>query len=184
MREHIYILLAQEGFRDEELLKPLEVIKPSRFTPVLASPKKGTCTGMLGTTIESEMSISDITINEETKGILIVGGKGALSIQKETNLSSILDKANEKNIIIGAICVAPILLANAGILKDKYATVYKTEESLKAFKDNKVEFLDKEVVEDGTIVTANGPESATAFAQRVIDSITEQEEGIDSFEEE
>ncbi|MFW5865883.1 MAG: DJ-1/PfpI family protein, partial [Nanoarchaeota archaeon] len=67
MRENIFIIIAQEGFRDEELFKPLEVIRPSAYEPIIISPKGGICKGMLGSTVQADLSLKQAEINENTK---------------------------------------------------------------------------------------------------------------------
>lgn len=74
----------------------------------------------------------------------------------------------DNNKIISAICVAPNILCNAGILNGKRATAWAFEvKNCDAIVEN------KDVVIDGRIITANGPEAATKFAEVIYLAITE-----------
>src|SRR3989344_326100 len=66
---------------------------------------------------------------------------------------------------LAAICIAPTILARAGVLKGKRATAWTSalnKKSIDILKENGAEYVDKPVVED-EIITANGPESAEEF---------------------
>ena len=73
--------------------------------------------------------------------------------------------ANEKGKLIAAICAAPTVLAHAGILKGKKATVYPGMED--QIRDAGAEFLDDLVVVDGNIVTSRGPSTAMLFGWKL-----------------
>ena len=65
--------------------------------------------------------------------------------------------------MIGAICIAPVILANAGVLKGRKAVCFP---SIKASLTQKGAIIvNQNVVQDGNIVTATGPEAAGTFAK-------------------
>lgn len=66
---------------------------------------------------------------------------------------------------MSAICLAPVTLANAGLLEGKRATVYPSAKSFLKWKG--ATYTGNPVEVDGNIVTANGPEVAEEFAQAV-----------------
>jgi len=66
---------------------------------------------------------------------------------------------------VAAICISPVTLARAGILKNRRATVFPTEaEELK--KEGAI-YTGAPVEEDGRIITASGPEAAGEFGERI-----------------
>ena len=71
--------------------------------------------------------------------------------------------------VLGAICLAPAILARAGVLKDKAATAY--ESALPDLKKGGARVSDKAVVVDGKLVTGNGPKAAEEFAEKLVQVI-------------
>ncbi|GAJ17159.1 unnamed protein product, partial [marine sediment metagenome] len=65
-----------------------------------------------------------------------------------------------------AICIAPVTLANAGILDKKKATVFRSE--VKAIKRKGAIYTGKVVEVDGNIITAEGPQAAEEFGKTII----------------
>ena len=74
--------------------------------------------------------------------------------------------------VVAAICLAPVVLARAGILKGKKVTCFYSPASSREMKAGGAVLVDKAVVSDGRIVTANGPEAAAEFADTFIRILT------------
>ena len=69
--------------------------------------------------------------------------------------------------VLGAICLAPVILGNAGVLHGRNATVAGTE--ARTIESCGASYKGPGVTVDGTIVTANGPKSSTLFGQRMVE---------------
>jgi protease I len=74
--------------------------------------------------------------------------------------------------VVAAICLAPVVLARAGILKGKKATFFNSPISLGEMKAGGAVLVDKAVVTDSRIITANGPAAAKEFAETFIRTLT------------
>ena len=72
---------------------------------------------------------------------------------------------------MAAICLAPSVLANAGVLVEKKATVYPEGWAITALKQNGAFFDPKPIVIDGRYITANGPEVAVDFAYALVEAL-------------
>ena len=73
---------------------------------------------------------------------------------------------------MAAICIAPEILAKAGVLKEKKATVWSSsiDQGPVEFLENEgAEHVEEPVVVDGKIITGNGPEAATEFGQKIVE---------------
>ena len=161
----VVMIIAPVDFRDEELYEPKTLLEREGVDVTIASTSATVCSGMLGKIITPHILITDIKV-AEYDAIIFVGGKGATCYWDDPLAHKIIHDAVQLNKIIAAICIAPVTLANAGILRGKKATVWKTEENKLIAKGalytgNRVEY-------DGKIITANGPDSATQFARSVI----------------
>jgi protease I len=94
-----------------------------------------------------------------------VGGVGAPEyLWSHAGLHALLRDAYAHRRPIGAICLSGAVLANAGLLEGRRATVYRTDRSLAAFRAGGATYVNEPVVTDGPIVTAHGPAAARAFA--------------------
>lgn len=169
----VYMVIAQKDFRDEELLVPKKILETAGFQVIVASPKAGTCKGMLGVEVVADIKISDINIDSETKALVIIGGSNSPSLIDVDALGEKLDLAKNKEIIIAAICLAPMVVASFDIINGMNATVYPTKESLKMLKDHNVLYIPEDVVVEDWLLTANGPSSATAFGEALVDLLKE-----------
>ena len=61
-----------------------------------------------------------------------------------------------------------MVLAKAGVLTGKKATVFKTKESLAALQQGGAEYVEQAVVTDFNLVTANGPEAAEELGNTLV----------------
>jgi protease I len=80
---------------------------------------------------------------------------------------------HESRKIVAAICLSPVVLARAGILKGKKATYFESPDSFREIKGGGAVLVNKPVVVDGYIITANGSSAAQEFADAILKKITE-----------
>lgn len=171
----ILMLIAQKDFRDEEYLVPKELFKKRGWDVITASIERKTCTGMLGARVNPDITVEDALKNfEEYDALVISGGIGSPSLANNKNVIELIRKFNESKKVIGAICLAPTVLAKAGILNGRRATVFKNDFSVSVFKENGVELIDGDVIVDDNIITGNGPSSARKFGERIIEILEER----------
>lgn len=161
----VLLIIAQNGFRDEEYFKPKQILEEAGYKVVTASKQKGIARGKLGGTTQADIGLSDVNV-DEYGAVVFVGGPGAADYFTDKTALSLAKEAYEKNKVVGAICIAPGILARAGILKGKKATVYPSE--LETLKDSGAICINRSVVVDGKIVTADGPDAAEAFGKEIV----------------
>ena len=161
--KRIVMIIAPKNFRDEELLEPLEYLRAQGATVVVASTKKDPAKGMLGKIVRPDILIGEIGDVAAWDGVVFVGGSGADIYFQNAVAHSIARAAVEKGKVLGAICIAPATLANAGVLTGKKATAYSSVQTILR-NGGAVVAAAQSVVRDGKIVTANGPAAATEFA--------------------
>lgn len=172
-KKKIALIIAFRDFRDEEYFEPKEVLEKAGFEITTVSEKMGPAMGVYGGEAEINLLLSELKVHD-FDAVIFVGGSGASRYFEDKSARRIVLEAVLENKVLGAICIAPTILALAGVLKDKKATVWSSNMD-KSF----VEILEKEgadyssraVVIDGQIITANGPETATAFAQAIVDKL-------------
>jgi protease I len=168
----VLIVIAPEKFRDEEYTVPAAALQKAGIGYDVASISRGLCTGMLGTKVNATLSFEEVEPGSYD-GILIVGGGGAQSfLWSDEILGGIVKYFHTSAKVVAAICLAPVVLARAGILKGKKATYFNSPISFREMKAGGAVLVDKAVVTDSRIVTANGPAAAPEFAETFIRTLT------------
>ena len=161
-------IIAQEGFQPTEYGTPKKILAEAGVEVITASLKKGICRSTLGTTTAAHLSLKEVNVSDYGV-IAFIGGPGAVNYQYDTEAHKIAQEAVKKNKIIAAICIAPTILAYAGVLKGKKATVWNSDGKQQAvLEKNGATYSGESVTVDGKIVTANGPKAAEEFAQKIL----------------
>jgi len=166
--KNLLFIIASEGFRDAEYFVPAQMLREAGHQISLASDIDAgkQAKGADGAQTIVDYNINDIDISN-FDAIVFVGGPGALKHLDNDTCYKIAQTALEKNKLLAAICIAPVILAKAGVLKDKNATVWTDETDKSASKileENGAKYTDQPVVKDN-VVTANGPDAAEIFGQ-------------------
>lgn len=158
----VLFIIAPENFRDEEFKIPELILSKKGVLVLTASTTVKTVTGMLGLKVKPDLSIESAK-EMSFDALLLVGGSGARLLWDNQYLHRLVKDFYQKKKLIGAICLAPVILARAGILKGKRATVYET--AVKELKEKDAVYTGAAVEQDGLILTGNGPAAANLFGQ-------------------
>ncbi|RLC41954.1 MAG: hypothetical protein DRH51_00035 [Candidatus Coatesbacteria bacterium] len=169
--QSILMIVAQDGFKDVEFRTPKRLLEEAGAIISVASEMPGPCKGVDGLEIEAEYGFAKEEIDLSSySAVIVVGGPGTIKhLYHNEDLLALIDKASQMNKVIGSICLAPGVLAEAGVLTGKKATVYDHPDARKLFDDNGVTYVKEDVVVDGKIVTASGPNVAEDFGRKIIE---------------
>ena len=165
----VVMVIAPKDFRDEELLEPMAILLDKGAKVVVASNSLDTATGMSGAKIKPDILVKDIQ-TKDWDAIVLIGGQGAKIYWDDKVVHSILKEAVKEDKVIGAICIAPITLANAGILKGRKATVW--DGVADKIKSKGAIYTKSDVEQDDKIITANGPQSAGKFGETLVEVLS------------
>lgn len=168
--KRVVMIIAPQNFRDEELFEPKQLLAEKGAEVKIASASLEIAGGMLGAEIQPDVLISDID-PDQWDAIILIGGTGASRYWEDTSVHSLLNEAVKQNKIVGAICIAPVTLANAGILSGKRATVHVSERQ--KLTDKGADCTLKDVQRDGNIITASGPPAAKGFGEAIAEALAE-----------
>jgi len=169
----IAMIVASENFRDEEYFVPKEILEKGGAEIKTASNKMGVAQGADGGSAKVDLLVQDVN-PIDFDAVVFIGGPGALKHLDNEFSYELARTAIEQGKILGAICVSPVILAKAGVLKSKRATVWSSaldKSTVKILKDNGADYVDENVVADGKIITANGPSSAKEFGEKILEML-------------
>ena len=164
----ILIVTAPKTFRDEEYFEPKCVFEQNGIKVVTASTKLGILEGKLGRQTKSDILIDDADTNDYD-AVLFVGGGGAEVYFKNETAHKIARSFLKEGKIVSAICIAPVILAYAGILNGIKSTCFidGKDDLVK----NEAIYTGADIEIDGKIITASGPRAAHAFAETIVKSL-------------
>jgi len=163
------LIIAPENFKDEEYVVPKEVFEDFGITVETASTIDEDCTGKLGLTVTPDLTIASAN-PLKYDAIVVVGGAGSHDfLWDDDDTLDLVKNAYDAGKVVAAICISPAVLAYAGVLEGREATVFETPETIDALIDGGAKHVKGDVVADGNIVTANGPKAAQEFAEKIVE---------------
>ncbi|MCL2484468.1 MAG: DJ-1/PfpI family protein [Endomicrobia bacterium] len=166
----VVFITAPEVFRDEEYYKPKKILEDAGIQVLTASIKKGEITGRFGYKAVSDMTIDEVK-PENFDAIVYIGGAGAQVFFENPVALKLANGFYNSKKITASICIAGVTLANAGVLKDKTATVFiDGKDSLVKGGAN---YTGNPLEIDGNIITGNGPEAAEDFGNAILKTLKE-----------
>jgi len=170
----ILMVIAFKDFRDEEYLKTKYLFQVAGGKIKTASTQKGTAVGADGNAAEVDVLIKDANPTDYD-AVVFIGGSGALTYLDNEDSYKLARETIADNKVLAGICISPVVLAKAGVLKGKKATVWTSsmdKSAVKILEENGATFQDKPVIADGKIITGNGPDASDEFAMKIIEVLT------------
>ena len=147
----IYMFLA-DGFEEVEALCPLDLMRRAGLSVKTVGINKKEIVGAHGISVIADVSDSEYSDNEAEMIFLPGGMPGTLNLANSATVINAIKKAVADNAYIAAICAAPSILGDMGLLNGKEAICYPGfEDRLKGAVISK-----SKVVRDAKIITAAG----------------------------
>lgn len=159
------LLPLAEGFEDIEAVTVLDILRRANLNVVSVGLQGTMITSSRGLQIRADKKMDDIDTEDFNALVLVGGNPGYENLGKSRKLMSTIVKFDEEKKIIGAICAAPKLLAKAGILENKKATIHPgMERDIPRPRNGRV-------VVDEHIITSQGPGTAIEFALSLVEKL-------------
>ena len=159
------VIIAKRGFQDHEYQGTVQELLAAGFEVTVASTERGPCVGKFASTVEATIALSDVDVAAFDR-IAYIGGPGAAALADDPEAQRIARDTVAADKVLGAICIAPTILAKAGVLAGKRATVWNGDGKQDAvLTAGGAMYTNDDVTVDGRIVTGNGPEAAEKFGR-------------------
>ena len=124
--------------------------------------------GKAGLPVKADVGMADVTPTD-CDGLIIPGGYAPDHMRRHPEMVQLVKGCVEAGKIVAAICHAGWMLASAGILQGRTVTAFF------AIKDDLVHaganFVDREVVIDGNIITSRTPDDLPPFMRAIIEQL-------------
>jgi len=165
MKKRITVHLA-EGFEEIEAISIVDVLRRADLDVLVVSVTGNLeVTGAHHIKIKADVLFEQVRYDDVFMIVLPGGMPGAANLNNHSGLKAQIKQFNSQNKPLAAICAAPFVFGNLGILEGKQAVCYPGYEHLL----KGAEVLNVQVVESGNVITGNGPGSALKFALKIVE---------------
>jgi len=170
------LMIATDGFENDELFKPRQALLDAGATVTLASittdPIQGEKGGEKADTITPDLVLADVD-TEEFDALVIPGGVGNPDkMRLQDRAIQIVEEFIEDDKIVAAICHGPWLLVEADVVDGRKVTGWP---SIRTDLENAgAEVVDQEVVVDGKLITSRKPDDIPAFNKAIVEMLAEE----------
>lgn len=156
----LHIILA-DGFEEIEAITTIDILRRCDLdVQTVSAGTRRLITGAHGIPIQAETVYRCADIADSECIILPGGMPGAKTLASFEALKRNIVAHMGHGRLVAAICAAPMVLGLSGVLNGRHVTCYPGFEGYLTGAIHE----ERQVVEDGNIITANGPGAATAFA--------------------
>jgi 4-methyl-5(b-hydroxyethyl)-thiazole monophosphate biosynthesis len=158
-------LFLAEGFEEIEAVATIDILRRGNIVvETISITNSATVVGTHGIAIEADLVFDKADFSDSDMLVLPGGMPGTDNLNAFQPLKDLILKFDHDKRYIAAICAAPLILGELGILDGKEATVYKGYEQhlLGAYYDGLALKLDKH------ILTAAGPQWTFNFALSIV----------------
>ena len=158
-----------EGFEEIEAVTLIDLLRRAGIEVTVAGVMGSPVTGSHGIVITPDCLLDD-ALQQEYDMIVLPGGlPGAEHLKNDARVTGLIRKMADSGKYVGAVCAAPIALAEAGVLEGKKATSYP------GFLDKipvpGMTYTGSAVERDGNVLTSRGPGTAMDFALAIIETL-------------
>ncbi len=166
------ILVAQSGFEDTEFKKPRAALEEAGVEVTVASQQAGIAVGQRGSRVEAALSFAKVNV-ADFDAVIFIGGKGSRSLVGNAQAQRVAREAMDANMIVGAICYAPVVLARANVAQDRIVTSANGWGARADLKRAGAKWKKSKVVVDLNLITASGPKASSKFGNALVEALSQ-----------
>ncbi|WP_323959169.1 DJ-1/PfpI/YhbO family deglycase/protease [Arthrobacter sp. JZ12] len=167
--------LLMDGVEQVELTSPWEAVKGAGGVPTLVAPSGDSVQGFNGVekgdTFPVDLTLDQANADDFDALVLPGGVVNADHLRVEKEAQAFARSFFEQHKPVAAICHAPWLLIEAGVVSGRSMTSYHTLET--DLRNAGANWTDDEVVVDAGFVTSRNPDDLPAFNDKVLEEIAE-----------
>jgi 4-methyl-5(b-hydroxyethyl)-thiazole monophosphate biosynthesis len=163
MKKHVLCLLV-DGFEEVELVTPVDLLRRAGVEVVIASLHGVTATGRCGIRLDADAALADLVASDFDM-LLIPGGPGVGELRSDGRAAALAKSFAAADKPVAAICAAPLVLLDAGLLEGRKFTAYHS------VREELGGGLDERVVVDGNLITSRGAGTAMDFSLVLVERL-------------
>jgi 4-methyl-5(b-hydroxyethyl)-thiazole monophosphate biosynthesis len=161
-----------EGCEELEAVTVIDLLRRANINVITAGLIAGPVKASRGVVLQPDMTLDEALQGDYDMVVLPGGGPGADRLDTDERIRQLLLKMANSEKFTAAICAAPKVLHNAGLLDGKQATCYPGVINADDLPGLNTE---QSVVQDGKVVTSRGPGTAMDFALQLVELLTDRQ---------
>lgn len=162
------LAILAEGFEEIEAVTPIDLLRRAGAVVTVAALAEGIhVTGRSGLTMHADTTLSAvIAAARDFDCVFLPGGPGVKHLRGDTRVRELLVRQSAAGRWLAAICAAPTVLSDAGLLAGRRFTAHVSVAA-----ELPTLLIDERVVVDGLIVTSRGAGTALDFGLILVEKL-------------
>jgi len=156
------------GVEEIEAITIIDILRRAELNVTTVALADRTVSGAHGINVIADKTLSEVKDSNFDALILPGGMPGTTNLLESEELKKLIKTHFDSSKLTGAICAAPWVLSDTGVLKGKTATCYPGFED--KFSDTTEKSTDRVVVDDN-VITSRGPGTAMEFALKIVEKM-------------
>lgn len=171
MAKTVYVFLAH-GFEELEAVATIDVLRRAGLTTItVAVGDSLQVAGAHNIPMIADIPLSDVRVDVADAVVLPGGLPGVDNLNASAPLRAMIQQAHDSGKLVAAICAAPLILGQLGLLEGREATCYPSfEEHLRGYKPT-----ERQVVASGNVITAMSAGVAVDFGLAIASYLVGEE---------
>ncbi|HVJ46061.1 MAG TPA: DJ-1 family glyoxalase III [Luteolibacter sp.] len=158
------LCLITDGFEEIETVTPIDLLRRAGIEVRIVSLDGKIVTGRSGIKLLPDSQL-DHQAAEDFDLLLLPGGPGVKALREDGRAAEFAKAFNDRNLKIAAICAAPLILHDAGLLEGRRFTAHSSTWG------ELPDAEDERVIEDGLFITSRGAGTALDFGFALVESL-------------
>ena len=155
------------GFEEIEAITVIDILRRAGVNVTVAGTKSGSIIASRQTKHIPDCTLDEVRAEDFDMLVLPGGLPGTTHLRQDPRISPIIQTMLARHCFVAAICAAPTVLADAGVLTGRVATSHPSVRAELAGKVGRIS--DERVVVDGLIITSQSAGTAMEFAFKLVE---------------
>lgn len=163
-----------DGFEEIEALAPIDLLRRAGVDVTAATLNDNRhATGRSGVTVHGDIALKDLAASPFDM-LFLPGGPGVAKLRADPRIKQLVIKHYDSNRWLAAICAAPTVLADAGLLVGRRFTAHHS-----VARELPEALLNEKVVTDGRLTTSRGAGTAVEFGLHLVGLLVSSEKATE-----
>ncbi len=163
-----------DGFEEIEAIAIIDLLRRAEIEVITAGVTQALVTGSHGICVAADRLLADVA-GREFDAVALPGGPGTPGLGRHPLVREIVARHAARGKVVGAICAAPSILAELGLLEGRRAVCHPSVEGKMA---GAILCADPVAV-DGPLITSRGAGTAVAFGLALVEALAGAETARD-----
>ena len=173
MTKRIAFLTASEGIEAVELTEPWDAVTGAGHTAELLSPESGEVQLFnhldKAETRTVDTTVADASVDDYDALVLPGGVANPDALRMDEDAVSFIRDFVQSGKVVAAICHAPWTLIEADVVRGRRVTSWPSLQT--DLRNAGAEWVDKQVVVDGNLITSRNPHDLPAFSSQLLEAV-------------